>query len=282
MFRRFALILVTVIVSVTSLANINIWEGKANHHKVELVPYVASGESNIAIIVCPGGSYFWHDMRAEGHDVAKWLQRNGITAFVLKYRTGGAWAYLSHYRLFWRGNRYPDSQDDLLQALRYVRQHSQDYGISNDNVGAMGFSAGGHLVMSAAELFDKEDRPAFVAAIYPVVTMTRDCVHKRSRRGLLGDSQVDNMDLCNLLSLEKHVTSSCPPVFLVSCVDDPTVDYHNSVLLDSALTANHVNHLYLQFASGGHGFGVSETKGTPESRQWKNDFIKWIYNIIRE
>ena len=145
----------------------------------------------------------------------------------------------------------------------------------------MGFSAGGHLVMSAAELFDIEDRPAFVAAIYPVVTMTRDCVHKRSRRGLLGDSQVDNTDLCNLLSLEKHVTSSCPPVFLVNCLDDPTVDYHNSVLLDSALTANHVNHVYLQFASGGHGFGASETKGTPESRQWKNDFIKWIYNIIQ-
>ena len=281
MFKRFALILVTVIISVTSLANINIWEGKAHHHKVELIPYVATGESNIAVIVCPGGSYFWHDMHAEGHDVAKWLQRNGITAFVLKYRTGGAWAYLSHYRLFWRGNRYPDSQDDLLQALRYVRQHSQDYGISTNCVGAMGFSAGGHLVMSAAELFDKEDRPAFVAAIYPVVTMTRDCVHKRSRRGLLGDSQVDNTDLCNLLSLEKHVTSSCPPVFLVNCLDDPTVDYHNSALLDSALTANHVNHVYLQFASGGHGFGASETKGTPESRQWKNDFIKWINNIIQ-
>lgn len=282
MFKRFVLILVTVIISVNSLANINIWEGKAHHHKVELVPYVAKGESNIAIIVCPGGSYFWHDMRIEGHEVAKWLQGNGITAFVLKYRTGGAWAYLSHYRLFWRGNRYPDPQDDLLQALRYVRQHSQDYGISTNCVGAMGFSAGGHLVMSAAELFDIEDRPAFVAAIYPVVTMTRECVHKRSRRGLLGDSQVDNTDLCNLLSLEKHVTSSCPPVFLVNCLDDPTVDYHNSVLLDSALTANHVNHVYLQFASGGHGFGASETKGTPESRQWKNDFIKWIYNIKQE
>ena len=84
------------------------------------------------------------------------------------------------------------------------------------------------------------------------------------------------------ISFKISSTIEPPPVFLVSCVDDPTVDYHNSVLLDSALTANHVNHLYLQFASGGHGFGVSETKGTPESRQWKNDFIKWIYNIIRE
>lgn len=282
MFKRIAVIFVTVIISVTSLANINIWEGEPHRHKVELVPYTTEGKSDLAIIVCPGGSYFWHGMRVEGHDVAKWLQQNGISAFVLKYRTGGAWAFFSHYRLLWRGNRYPDPQNDLLQALRYVRQHSQDYGINTDNVGVMGFSAGGHLVMSAAELFDKEDRPAFVAAIYPVVTMTQSCVHKRSRRGLLGDSQVNNMDLCDLLSLEKHVTPSCPPVFLVSCVDDPTVDYRNSVLLDSALTVNHVNHVYLQFSSGGHGFGASETKGTPESRQWKSVFLNWIYNIIQE
>ena len=280
--KRLTIIFVAFIAALTTLANINIWEDDPRHQKVEMTPYLAGVSTDAAVIVCPGGSYFWHDMSIEGHDVAKWLQQNGITAFVLKYRTGGMWAFLSHYRLLWRGIRYPDAQNDLLQALRYVRQHAQEFGINADEVGAMGFSAGGHLVMSAAELFNQDDRPAFVASIYPVVTMTHSCVHKRSRRGLLGDSKVKDKDLCELLSLEQHVTDSCPPVFLVSCIDDQVVDFRNSMLLDSALTAQHVKHVYLQYASGGHGFGVSDKKGSPECREWKNVFLKWISNIFKK
>jgi acetyl esterase/lipase len=59
------------------------------------------------------------------------------------------------------------------------------------------------------------------------------------------------------------------------------VDYRNSVLLDSALTAQGVPHVYLQYQSGGHGFGASDTKGTSECRQWKVEFIKWINQIIK-
>jgi acetyl esterase/lipase len=143
----------------------------------------------------------------------------------------------------------------------------------------MGFSAGGHLVMSAAELFDQNDRPAFVVPVYPVVTMTERCVHKRSRRGLLGDSRTRNKQLRDMLSLERHVPSDCPPVFLVNCVDDPIVDYHNSILLDSALTAKNIPHRYVQFRTGGHGFGASDNKGTEESQQWKKECIQWILSL---
>jgi acetyl esterase/lipase len=255
---------------------VNIWEDEPSHKRVELTPYTVPGVGHIAVIVCPGGSYFWHDIEVEGHEVARWLQRNGIAAFVLKYRVAGVPAFITHYRLLWRGNRYPDPQDDLLQALRYVRTHAETYGINPDSLGAMGFSAGGHLVMSAAELFPQAERPAFVAPIYPVVTMTDVCVHKRSRRALLGDSRTGDKALCDSLSLERHVPTDCPPVFLVNCLDDPVVHWRNSVLLDSALTAQHVPHTYLQYRTGGHGFGASETKGSPECRQWKEQFLNWL------
>ena len=145
----------------------------------------------------------------------------------------------------------------------------------------MGFSAGGHLVMSSVELFEKDDWPAFIVPVYPVVTMTATCVHKRSRRGLLGDSRVRNKELRELLSLEKHVPSDCPPVFLINCKDDPIVDYHNSILLDSALTSQKIPHQDLLYETGGHGFGASDIKGTPECRQWKEEFIKWINKILK-
>lgn len=278
--RRLTIILISVLIAASALVAANIWEETPGHERVELTPYIATGDVKpVSVIVCPGGSYFWHDINVEGHDVARWLQQNGITAFVLKYRAGGVWAFVSHYRLLWRGHRYPDPQDDLLQALRYVRSHAGKFGIDPTRIGAMGFSAGGHLVMSAAELFPQDERPAFVAPIYPVVTMTHECVHKRSRRGLLGDSKTRDAALHDTLSLELHVPTDCPPVFLVNCVDDPIVDYRNSVLLDSALTAQGVKHVYLQYRTGGHGFGASDTKGTAECRQWKEKFLEWITTI---
>jgi len=260
-------------------AQINIWEGTACRKKVEMTPYVAVGKGNVAVVVCPGGSYFWHDMQNEGHLVGQWLQKHGISAFVLRYRTAYVPAFVVRHRWVFRGNRYPDPQDDLRQALKCVRANAEKWGIDPELVGAMGFSAGGHLVMSAAELFDKADRPAFVVPVYPVVTMTDRCVHKRSRRGLLGDSRTRNTALRDLLSLEKHVPDDCPPVFLVNCKDDPVVDYRNSVILDSALTAHRVNHRYVQYERGGHGFGCSELKGTPECRKWKEEFLQWMWEL---
>ena len=266
--------------AVTCGAQVNIWEGVAHRPKVSMTPYPIGGQGRTAVIVCPGGSYFWHDMSTEGHDVARWLNDNGMAAFVLKYRTACAFAFATRYRYLLRGRRYPDAQDDLRQTIRYIKQHARKYGIDTCRIGVMGFSAGGHLVMSSAELFEPADRPAFIAPIYPVVTLEAGCVHKRSRRGLLGDSRKGNRRLRDLLSLEKHVPDDCPPVFLVNCKDDPTVDYHNSILLDSALTAHHIPHRYLLYETGGHGFGASDTKGTAECRRWKQEFIKWVRPLL--
>ena len=280
--RRLVIIIVLNMLLMVANAQINIWEGASVHKHVKLTPYISKSQnntSNVTIVVCPGGSYFWHDIESEGHDVGRWLQKNGINAFVLNYRTAYVPAFISHYRLIFRGNRYPDPQDDLRQAIHYIKTHSKEYSVDSTKIGVMGFSAGGHLAMSAAELFNRQYRPAFIVAIYPVVTMMESCVHKRSRRGLLGDSRTRNKVLREKLSLERHVTSDCPPVFLVNCKDDPIVDYRNSELLDSALTAKNIDHQYIQFNTGGHGFGVSEQKGSDECRQWKSMFLEWIEKI---
>lgn len=258
---------------------INIWQGTTVGKTVVMTSYLAEGKDNAAVIVCPGGSYLWHDMGGEGKDVGEWLQRNGISAFVLRYRTAGVGAFLTPYRYVFRGNRYPDALNDLLRAMQYVKAHSAELGVDASRVAAMGFSAGGHLVMSAAELLPREQRPWFVVPVYPVVTMTEACVHRRSRRALLGDSRLRSRQLRDLLSLERHVPADCPPVFLVNCKDDPVVDCRNSELLDSALTRQQVPHRYIQYQTGGHGFGASDHKGTAECRQWKEEFMAWFRRL---
>lgn len=260
-----------------------IWEGTACPDKhVTLAEFLPEGEPRAAVIVCPGGSYHWLDRENEGTKVAQWLAGEGIAAYVLKYRVAGKFEFTFKYRTLVRGHRHPDMLCDLQRAIQLVRERYKG------PVGLMGFSAGGHLVMSGAEFFDTNFlglygiepevslRPDFVAPIYPVVTFADRFVHKRSRLGLLGEWTVLAPDMRDSLSLEKHVRPDSPPVFLLNCKDDPVVDYHNSELLDSALSAQGVSHVYIQYPAGGHGFGADPAKQNEFTGQWQKTFIEWL------
>lgn len=274
---------------------VKLWEETRNReNRVLLTPYIANDNKfdGMAVIVCPGGSYSWLDYDVEGTQVALWLNNIGISAFVLKYRVQGVFEFITHSRAIFGGHKHPDMLEDLQRALQYVRDHAAKYGVNPRLLGAMGFSAGGHLVMSAA-CFHQTDFisrygidsthslcPDFVAPIYPVISMTHPDTHRRSRRALLGEWGKRSKKMQDSLSLEKHVPDDCPPVFIVNCMDDPIVKYHNSELLDSALTKKRIPHTYIQFKTGGHGFGASEVLGTAESRQWKIMFQNWVKQLI--
>ena len=236
----------------------------------KIIPFLPERQAETAVIVCSGGSYFWPANKTESDSVARSLRAQGIAAYVLHYRVGGIFPFITHSRLIFPGHHYPMPLDDLRQAIDSVRRAGYK------RVGVMGFSAGGHLALAAA-LFNKgEQRPDFVAPCYPVVTMREPYVHKRSRRGLLGEYKKASRTMQDSLSLELHVTSDCPPVFLMNCVDDPIVDYHNSVLMDSALTAHHVPHRYIQYQTGGHGFGTTWSKTSKEASGWLDAFLAWL------
>lgn len=236
-----------------------------------------STKNNIPIIVCPGGSYAHsYALKSEGFRVAEWLNKNGFTAFVLKYRVGN------------KGYHHPAMIEDVQRAIHWVRTHSNQYEVDPDLLGVMGFSAGGHLSLMAAtfynenylEKFEIENigslKPAFVVPVYPVVSMQDNIAHIRSRENLLGKKITQNEK--DKFSIEIQVHKDMSPVFLVATKDDPVVDYQNSVVLDSALNQANVRHEFLLFNTGGHGFGVNEKK-SGEAVRWKNDFKKWLIEI---
>ena len=288
MFRTLLLLIPLVIVP--SRNSMKPWaKDDIRADEVILTPYLSDDSQNApTIIVCPGGSYCWLDVKGEGIEVSEWLRDNGISAFLLQYRTAGFGAYFTRYRYVARGNRHPDMICDVQRAIRYVRENSDRFGVDPNRVGVMGFSAGGHLAMSAACFSDTDYtdlpqgpasvslRPDFVAAIYPVVTMKGEYVHRRSRRGLLGEWGKYRDKLREQMSIEENIPSDCPPVFMINCKDDPVVDWHNSVLLDEALSRAGIEHKYIQYETGLHGFGVSEVYGSEESRKWKDEFLEWL------
>ena len=111
--------------------------------------------------------------------------------------------------------------------------------------------------------------------------MVDKSTHKRSRRGLLGEGKSISQEMKDSLSLEKQVRPDMPPTFLMNCVDDPIVKYRNSELLDSAMTAQGVKHIYIQYNTGGHGFGANPKKTTAEAIAWREEFLNWLKEIFQ-
>lgn len=225
-----------------------------------------NGKADTAVVVCPGGSYYWLAKKSEGREVARWLNQNGYAAYVLEYPVSGWWSWFTHIRRSCC-TQYPGQLNALEDALKTVK--AKGYTM----VGAMGFSAGGHLVLSGAEFLPDSTAPDFVAAIYPVVTMREPYVHKRSRRGLLGERRRHDPVMQDSLSMELHTDRVRCPIFLLFCEDDPTVDWHNGqMLLDSLKTPVY----FMRCASGGHGFGVNPEKMSRYVSVWPERFVAWL------
>src|SRR5947208_3641614 len=94
-----------------------------------------------AVIVCPGGGYVSLASNHEGRQVASYLNSLGIAAFVLRSRLGPRY-------------HHPIELGDAQRAIRTVRSHAAEWRLDPDRIGIVGFSAGGHLAMTASTHFD--------------------------------------------------------------------------------------------------------------------------------
>ena len=248
-------------------------KGDADIDKPALTLYPAAGSNKVssAVIVFPGGGYQALEMGYEGEEEALWLNKLGISAFVLKYRLGPKY----HYPVeLWDGQR----------AVRYVRAHAREFGIRPDRIGVWGFSAGGHLASTVGTHFDKGDpngadasdkqssRPDFMILAYPVITLEAPYVHLGSLHNLLGEKPDPN--LVRLLSNESQVTPATPPTFLFHTTEDQVVPVENSVFFYLALRKAGVPvemHLYQR---GKHGAGMGQKD--PILRSWPDRLADWL------
>jgi acetyl esterase/lipase len=225
-----------------------------------------------AIVICPGGGYHVKMMEPEGHGIARWLNRHGITGVVLDYRLPAGRAYVPLL--------------DAQRAIRMVRANSREWNLDPARIGIIGFSAGGHLASTAATHFDDGKsaatdpiegvscRPDFAILIYPVVKMGEATTHKGSQANLMGSSPT--ADLVRLFSNEKQVTSRTPPTFLAHALNDTVVPPDNSRAFHHALVDHNIASEYLELPSGGH--GLNGYKG-PMWDAWQEKSLAWLARL---
>lgn len=208
--------------------------------------YVYLPKKNInkkaAIIICPGGGYGKISLENEGYLFAQWLQAEGITGIVLKYRMP---------------NKHKDVLlEDFEQAIHCLNSKITEWDISADKIGVAGFSAGGHLASMASTLFSKGNiRLSFSLLFYPVITMG-ELTHAGSRSNFMGENPTTD-DILSYSS-EKRVDKSTPPAILLLSDDDPAVSPQNSLMYYNALKENNIPASIHIFPVGGHGWGMKK------------------------
>ena len=205
-----------------------------------------------AVIIIPGGSYAVVVYQGEGISTAKQFAKNGIVAFVFKYR-------LPDDSIM--QNKTIGPLQDAQQAIKYVRENAGKWGVDINKVGIVGFSAGGHLASTAATHFQKAMienksntnlRPDFQVVVYPVISMQDSLTHRDSRNNLLG--KTPSRELTDQYSNELQVTANTPPTYITHAADDNVVDVDNSIRYFEALRHNKVPVEMHIYPSGVHGF----------------------------
>jgi acetyl esterase/lipase len=229
-----------------------------------------------AVLICPGGGYERLAYLISGHQLAKWFNSIGISAFVLNYRL-------------------PNSPDlpqreigplqDAQRAMRVIRQNAERWQIKPDKIGVLGSSAGGHLaanlgiaVEDLAKAGDGLDNlpfaPNFIILVSPVITMG-EFTHGGSKRNLLGENP--RAESIEKYSLEKQVTAAAPPAFLVHAFDDKSVSVRNSLMFYEALLDKNISATLHIFPQGGHAIALRNNPGSAE--KWTELCEMWLVEM---
>lgn len=227
-----------------------------SHPTLTVYPADPSRATGTAVIVCPGGGFYILVEGKEGTDVAHWLNKKGITVFLLKYRLGQSLTNSPGQELSDNMKKsdfvekissvIPLCIADGRAAIGYVRDHAAEYGINPHQIGIMGFSAGGTVTASTAFNYTPANRPDFVAPIYAFMPP----------------------------SLQGSVADDAPPLFVAAATNDNLgLAPHSVDLYSKWLAAKKPAEIHI-YEQGSHGFGMSKQNIPTDT--WIERFGDWL------
>lgn len=242
-----------------------------------LIPYLSEGADS-AVIVIPGGGFGYksiEDSDGEGKDIAEVLQKNGINAFVLNYRSNPY--------------EYPIPEIDLQRAVRYIKYHAKEYGIDPNKIGLIGFSAGGFQVGSYINLiqgnnfFEEnytldeidliDDSVAAPAMIYPTLTFNYNmgmlfCIENNNK---IKDEN-KRQEILELFDLKKHLENSKDlPQFISYGTEDIMVGEGPKEYVNAA-KEKEINVTEVVAEDANHVF---------EQKYYMEEYLIWVKDIFK-
>ncbi len=246
-----SLLIAATYASAQQVFDVNLWNGRAPHAtgvatdtaKVRVFLPAVKRATGRAVVICPGGGYAHLAWENEGTNWASFFNDMGIAAIVLKYRmpNGVKEAPLS----------------DAEQAMKLVRKNAQAWHINRNDIGIMGFSAGGHLASTVATKSKGDAKANFQILFYPVITMMPGYTHKGSHDNLLGKNPSKSTE--REYSTDLQVNRVSPRAFILLSDDDTVVLPANGVNYYLELYRHDVPASLHVYPSGDHGFGYNSS-----------------------
>ena len=233
-----------------------------------------------AVVVCPGGGYNFCCSR-EADPVAFQYMAQGYNAFVLEYATR-------------KKAVFPSSLMDLCAAMKLIRENAGEWGVIEDQIAILGFSAGGHLAASLGvywndpEIMEKSGckngaiKPNALILIYPVIS-TSWMENEKQLERIIGDNDWDAT--YKKLNLQTAVTKATPPTFLCHTVRDTAVPAKDSIKFATALMDAGVPCELHVFSNGDHGLSLATSQvcihgGDKDFAQWVELSVKWLNRLF--
>ncbi len=241
-----------------------------------IIPYLVDNSDSAVIVICGGGfGYKSIDgTTSEGKDIAETLNKNGINAFVLHYRTNPY--------------EYPIPYLDVQRAIRYIRFHSEDYHIDKNKISLIGFSAGGNEigtfinVIQGNDFFPKDyvtdeidlvdDKVSSSAMIYPALSFRYNVPILFA---LFNSKDVRNDETRNKLlektDLYRHITSQDVKQFIVYGTKDGMVGMEETKKYINYAKDKDVNVTVVECKNQDHGIA---------QEYYMNEYINWLKENI--
>ncbi len=232
-----------------------------------------------AILVIPGGGYEYLSYLEEGDPIAHAFIPYGFNAFVLHYSVD-------------RESKFPQQLIQATKAMKYIRDHAEEYGMIPEEVYAVGFSAGGHLCGSLATMWMREElqeavpmpygynKPKGVILVYPVVTGDPKFSHKGSFQNLLC-SENPTKEQLDSVSLENFVTADAVPAFIIHGGADDCVPLENSLILAGAYSKAGVPFELHIYPGKQHGFSLGNDITKKHNPSFVGEGIsRWVENAV--
>ena len=204
-----------------------------------------------AFVVFPGGGYTGLDFETHATALAKRLGPLGFAVFGLKYRVGGG-----------SSNVERDALLDANRAIRLVRSHAAEWGIAEDRIGVISYSAGSDLDMRLVAGGSDAGKP----------TATDPVERKSSRPDFVAS-------MCTWAhggtTSPYKFTADTPPVYLCHAQDDTTAPIAVANQIDQQLQALHVLEHLEVYPKGGHSaFHVGDPNAP--GRDWPDKYLPWL------
>ncbi len=233
-------------IDIASLYNIN---GKANLEIFKEIDFLDTGklEGMPAILICPGGGYGMVSKR-EGLPVATHFLARGFIPFILTYSVGEEYCY-------------PQQLTEVAASIDYIRKNAKEFGVDENKIYLIGFSAGGHLVANIGveypDFTEYNAKPNGVCLCYPVISAEYGISGSTYDNLLRKYSNEEKEVLLKKLSFNHRDLSKFPPCFIWTTTNDDCVKAQNSIAFAYALAEAGVNCEFHMYPNGRHGLSVA-------------------------